>query len=87
MIPELVGRFGTIVEANPMTLPVLESILDAKDSPLDDYVEFFRKHDIAFEFTEDAKQEVAARALKLGIGARGLAQVLILSRELNKSQI
>ncbi len=82
MIPELVGRLGTIVQANPMSEEILTDILDAENSPLQEYIDYFRYHDILLKFTEDAKQEVARRALKLNIGARGLGQVLSSSQPL-----
>ena len=82
MIPELVGRLGTIVQAHPMSQEILTDILDAENSPLEEYIDYFRHHDILLKFTEDAKQEVARRALKLNIGARGLGQVLSSSQPL-----
>ncbi|GEM_PF-825481 len=77
-LPELIGRFGRIVELDPLGEEDLARILEHSDlSVLREQREFFAAHGIALEVEKGAVSEIARQAARLGVGARGLEQVVL----------
>ncbi len=74
---QLMGRFPVRLVYNPLTTKNLKDILlKSEDSPLKAYANDFKVWNIDLKFTEEAVMEVARRAEKEGIGARGLTSIL-----------
>lgn len=77
LIPELVGRLPVITTLNELDESSLVEILDTpKNALLKQYQALFSLDNVALEFTETAKMEVAKLALERKIGARGLRGIL-----------
>jgi len=75
--PELSGRIGSYVAAHELSVKDLSDILlNAEESPLNNYINFFRIHGRNMEMREDAAAEIAGYALKHGLGVRGLKSLL-----------
>ncbi len=76
-IPEFIGRFGSLVNLNPLSTGDLVSILtETKDSALQKHKGLFALHGIELEFTPEAVAAIASEAIKLQTGARGLARIV-----------
>jgi len=74
---QLMGRFPVRVTYEPLTTEDLADILTkSEDSPLLAYRQDLKAWGIDLNFTSEAVQEVARRAKKEGIGARGLISIL-----------
>jgi len=72
-IPEFVGRFPVIVSLNELTEEELWRILEEPENAiLKQYDKIFRSDGIKLIFKDGVKREIARRAKKLGMGARGL---------------
>lgn len=77
MIPEFVGRFGSIVNVNELDDQQLVKILTStKNSPVKQYQYIFQLDHIKLEFDHDALIEIAKRAKELKTNARGLKNII-----------
>ncbi len=73
MIPEFVGRFPSWVNLDELSLAELITILtEVKNSYVDQYKWIFEQDKIKLEFTSNALNEIANRAVENRTGARGL---------------
>ena len=73
MIPEFVGRFPTWVSLGLLSRPELIQILrQVKNSYVDQYRWLFEQDDVELEFTAQALEQIADRAIANRTGARGL---------------
>lgn len=74
---ELYGRIGHFVRVNDLSVEQLEDILlQARESPLDLYRNYFFRHNIHLIITEDGAKEVATAAYNQKVGVRGLKSIL-----------
>jgi ATP-dependent Clp protease ATP-binding subunit ClpX len=74
---QLMGRFPVRVAYDPLTTQNLKDILTgSEDSPLRAYISDLRAWGVELKFTDEALTDVARRANKEGIGARGLTSIL-----------
>ncbi len=77
MLPELLGRFQTIVAIDPLTRECLQRILTEPENSLaSQYREMFKGHGIDLVLTGETLAMVADRAAAMGTGARALKSVL-----------
>lgn len=77
MIPEFVGRVPVITALGPLNEEALVKILtQPRNALLKQYQKLFRYNNAILEFTDDAKVEIARRALKNETGARALRSVV-----------
>jgi len=77
LIPELVGRLPVVCSLDELDATSLVSILTRPRNALSkQYQKMFQLEGIDLSFEEDALQAIAAKALKLNTGARGLRAVL-----------
>jgi ATP-dependent Clp protease ATP-binding subunit ClpX len=73
MLPELMGRFQVTAGLHPLSEADLEKILaKPANSLVSQYQKAFAEQGITLDFAPEALKTVAARAAKLGTGARGL---------------
>ncbi len=73
LIPELVGRLPLIVHLNPLDADTLQKILTLpKNALLRQYKQLFALEGIELEFTPDAIEFLAQKAIEYRLGARGL---------------
>lgn len=74
---ELFGRIGNFVRVNELTAGQLADILlQARESPLDYYRNYFSHHNIHLTITEDGAEEIAKAAYEQQVGVRGLKTIL-----------
>ena len=77
LLPEFVGRTPVIAPLHRLSKDALIDILvRPKNSLLKQYSKYFEMEGVTLEFTEDALDEVATRALKYNTGARALRSIL-----------
>lgn len=77
MLPELLGRFQTLVAIEPLSRDCLKRILtEPQNSLVSQYKEMFQGHGIELVLTEETLALVAERAAARGTGARALKSVL-----------
>ena len=77
IIPELVGRLPVIASLNALKREDLVRILtEPKNALVKQYQKLLEYDDVDLEFTQDALEAVAGRAVDRGIGARGLRAIL-----------
>lgn len=77
MLPELLGRFQVRVALDDLDQKALRKILtEPKDSILDQYRRAFKANGIDLAFDDDFLDLVAARAIRMGTGARSLKSVV-----------
>ncbi|MBQ4054863.1 MAG: ATP-dependent Clp protease ATP-binding subunit ClpX, partial [Clostridia bacterium] len=77
LIPELVGRLPIIVSLDELDEPALVRILkEPKNSLVKQYAKLFGMDDITVEFTDEALEKVAAKAIERNTGARGLRSIM-----------
>jgi len=77
MIPELLGRFSSIISLPALSCGELVEIMkSAEDNVLSGYVRYFAQNDIVLTVTDDALREIALVAIEKGLGARGLQSTL-----------
>ncbi|RJP26611.1 MAG: ATP-dependent Clp protease ATP-binding subunit ClpX [Candidatus Omnitrophota bacterium] len=77
LIPEFVGRFACITALEELGLDALKTILsEPKNAICKQYQKLFELEGVKLEFTNDALDEVARRALLRKTGARGLRAIL-----------
>ncbi|QDU33852.1 ATP-dependent Clp protease ATP-binding subunit ClpX [Poriferisphaera corsica] len=77
MIPELLGRLPIITPLMPLEISTLVTILtEPKNALVRQYQYFFTIEDAELEFTQDALEELASRAISRDTGARALRSVM-----------
>ena len=77
LIPELVGRLPVIASLNSLTREDLVKILtEPKNALVKQYKKLLEYDDVDLEFTEDALNAIADKAIERNIGARGLRAVM-----------
>ena len=76
LIPELVGRIPVITVLDPLDEDALIRVLrEPKNSLLKQYEALFKMDNVALEFTPEALHAIAAKAVELKSGARGLRSI------------
>ncbi len=77
LIPELVGRLPVITPLNSLSRDDLVRILtEPKNAITKQYQTMLSFDHVALEFTQDALEAVADKALEMEIGARGLRSIM-----------
>jgi len=78
MIPELTGRFGAVAVLHELTVGDYARILSdrTQNGPWQRHQAIARAHGIRLEISRPAMKELAAKASRLGTGARGLQRLL-----------
>jgi ATP-dependent Clp protease ATP-binding subunit ClpX len=77
LIPEFVGRLPVIAMVDPLDRKDLETILvEPRDALVKQYRKLCLSRGFDLEFTAPAIKATAAKAMELGIGARGLRSVM-----------
>ena len=77
LIPELVGRLPVIVGLENLDRDALVRILsEPKNSITKQYAKLFEIDGVELQFTKDALENVADKAIQRGTGARGLRSIL-----------
>lgn len=77
MIPEFIGRFPVITHVNELSVDDLKRILtEPKNSLVSQYQKLFELDGCELTFTKDAITEIAKYAYELGVGARGLRNIM-----------
>ena len=77
IIPELVGRLPVIAPLNALQREDLVRILqEPKNALVKQYKKLLEYDDVYLEFTEDALNAIADKAIERNIGARGLRAVM-----------
>jgi ATP-dependent Clp protease ATP-binding subunit ClpX len=76
LIPELIGRLPVLSYLEPLDIDALKRILvEPKNSLLKQYQKLFKLEGIRLEFTKEAVQFVAEKAIEFQLGARGLRSI------------
>jgi len=76
LIPELIGRLPVLTHLDPLDVETLARILvEPKNSLVKQYQKLFELEGIRLNFTKEAIQEIANKALDFKIGARGLRSI------------
>ncbi len=76
LIPELVGRLPVLAYLNPLDLSTLRRILvEPKNSLIRQYQRLFEIEGIQLQFTPEAIDFIAEKALEFSLGARGLRSI------------
>lgn len=77
LIPEFVGRVPVVVGINALDENALVQIMTKpKNAIVKQYKKLFKMDNIEIEFEEDALKAMAAQAIKLKTGARGLRAII-----------
>lgn len=77
LIPELVGRLPIIVSLDNLDNGALVRILnEPKNSLVKQYKKLFELDKTELEFTDDALEEIATKAIERNTGARGLRAII-----------
>ncbi len=77
LIPEMVGRLPVVVACHSLTHDDLKQVLvKPKNAVLKQFEKMFKLDGVKLEFTNEAIECVAKKALEKDIGARGLRSVL-----------
>ena len=77
LIPEFVGRLPIIVALNPLDQTALVRILtEPKNAIVKQYQKLFLQDKVELQFTDDALEAAATKALKQKTGARGLRTII-----------
>lgn len=77
LIPEFIGRFPVLASLEPLTVQVLIQILtEPKNALVKQYQKIFKYEKVDLQFSDDALQAIAEKALQRGTGARGLRGVM-----------
>ena len=76
-LPELIGRFATLTNLNPLTeADYYRILLNSKDSAYTQYQEFFKASSVRLNIHKKVLEHIAHKANEMEIGARGLSQAL-----------
>jgi ATP-dependent Clp protease ATP-binding subunit ClpX len=77
MIPEFVGRLPIVAPLTPLAVEAMVQIMtEPKNALVKQYQKFFQLEGCDLEFTTEALQVIAERALKRDTGARALRSVM-----------
>ena len=77
LIPEFIGRLPIVVALDALDKEALIRILtEPKNALAKQFQKFFEMDGVELEFTSDALEEIAEKALKRKTGARGLRSIL-----------
>jgi ATP-dependent Clp protease ATP-binding subunit ClpX len=77
LIPEFVGRLPVIATLEDLDIPALVKILqEPKNALVKQFQKLFGLEDVNLNFTEDAIQSVAKKAIERKTGARGLRSIV-----------
>lgn len=77
MIPEFVGRFNSIANCNELQHEDLVKILtEPKNAIVKQFIAMFELEGVKLQFSEEALQAIAKKALEAGTGARALRMIL-----------
>ncbi|MEL4505984.1 ATP-dependent Clp protease ATP-binding subunit ClpX [Luteococcus sp. H138] len=77
LIPEFIGRLPMIATVSPLDKQALTRILtEPRNALVKQYRKMFELDGVQLEFTDDAVDAVAEKALERGTGARGLRAIL-----------
>ncbi|GAA1392916.1 ATP-dependent Clp protease ATP-binding subunit ClpX [Luteococcus peritonei] len=77
LIPEFIGRLPMIATVTPLDEDALVRILtEPRNALVKQYRKMFELDGVTLEFSDDAVQAVALKALERGTGARGLRAIL-----------
>ncbi|MCL2124404.1 MAG: ATP-dependent Clp protease ATP-binding subunit ClpX [Oscillospiraceae bacterium] len=77
LIPELVGRMPVVAPLNSLTREDMIRILkEPKNSLVRQYTALMSYDNVRLEFTQDALETIADKAIELEIGARGLRSIM-----------
>lgn len=76
LIPELIGRLPVLTYLEPLDKTALRRILsEPKNSLIKQYSKLFALEGIELEFTDEAIEFIAEKALEFNLGARGLRSI------------
>ena len=76
LIPELLGRLPVLAYLEPLDIDALKQILVApRNALIKQYQKLFDLEGIKLEFSEDAIEFIAEKALDFNLGARGLRSI------------
>ncbi|GAB2470012.1 ATP-dependent Clp protease ATP-binding subunit ClpX [Luteococcus sediminum] len=77
LIPEFIGRLPLVATVSPLDQDSLVRILtEPRNALVKQYRKMFELDGVTLEFTDDAVEAVAGKALERGTGARGLRSIL-----------
>ena len=77
MIPEFIGRMPVVFTLSPMTEDMLIRVLkEPKNAIIKQYQKLLQMDEVDLQFTEDAYEAIAKKALKKDTGARGLRSII-----------
>ncbi|MFW6381785.1 MAG: ATP-dependent Clp protease ATP-binding subunit ClpX [Bacillota bacterium] len=77
LIPEFIGRMPVLVTIDELNEEDLVKILtQPRNALVKQYKKFFQMDDVELEFTEEALEAIADKALDINTGARGLRSVI-----------
>ena len=77
MIPEFIGRMPVVFTLSPMTEDMLIRVLkEPKNAIIKQYQKLLEMDEVDLQFTEDAYEAIAKKALKKDTGARGLRSII-----------
>lgn len=77
LLPELIGRLGSICVLNPLTSDMMMRIMSsAKESILQAHVEYCKQHNVNLVFTDEAIRYIAELAYNSGLGFRNVKTLL-----------
>ncbi len=77
MIPEFIGRMPVVFTLSPMTEEMLVRVLkEPKNAIIKQYQKLLQMDEVDLQFTEDAYEAIAKKALKKDTGARGLRSII-----------
>ncbi|MEM9848365.1 MAG: ATP-dependent Clp protease ATP-binding subunit ClpX [Bacteroidota bacterium] len=76
LIPELIGRLPVLTYLKPLDLDALKRILtEPRNALIKQYQRLFELEGIELQFTSDAIEYIAEKALEFNLGARGLRSI------------
>ncbi len=77
LIPEFIGRLPLIASVNKLDQAALVQILtEPRNALIKQYQKLFEIDGVELEFTEDAVEAIADKAMERGTGARGLRAII-----------
>jgi ATP-dependent Clp protease ATP-binding subunit ClpX len=77
LIPEFIGRLPLIASVNKLDQEALVQILtEPRNALIKQYHKLFELDGVELEFTDDAVQAIADKAMERGTGARGLRAII-----------
>jgi ATP-dependent Clp protease ATP-binding subunit ClpX len=77
LIPEFIGRLPLIASVNKLDQAALVQILtEPRNALIKQYQKLFEIDGVELEFTDDAVEAIADKAMERGTGARGLRAII-----------